>query len=79
MYLLAAEKAVIAAGQIFDAANDFTESTDDFLQKLVQVSGAKEPFEYLEPKTRECFPVLCDVCATYSPQLTLFEQYTRRP
>ncbi|KAH9841468.1 NAD(P)-binding protein, partial [Rhodofomes roseus] len=49
MYLLAAEKSVIAAGQIFDAANDFTESVDDLLQRLVVVSGAKGPFEYIEP------------------------------
>lgn len=63
MYLLAAEKAAIATGQIFDAANDFTESTDDFLQKLVEVSGAEEPFEYIEPSTRESFLALCGVPA----------------
>jgi len=49
LYLLAGEKAAIAGGRIFDAANDMTESTDDFLKKLVEVSGAQGPYEYLEP------------------------------
>ncbi|KAI0076345.1 NAD(P)-binding protein [Panus rudis PR-1116 ss-1] len=34
---------------IFAAANDLTESVDDILGKLVQVSGAKGPYEYREP------------------------------
>ena len=66
MYLLAAEKTAIAAGQIFDAANDFMESTDDFLQKLVEVSGAKGLFEYIEPSTRESFLALRDLPTTNS-------------
>ncbi|KAH9936189.1 uncharacterized protein B0H18DRAFT_972728 [Fomitopsis serialis] len=53
MYLLASEKSAIAAGQIFDAANDFTENADDVLHKLLEVSGAKGPFEYIEPSNCE--------------------------
>ncbi|KAH9942891.1 NAD(P)-binding protein [Amylocystis lapponica] len=48
VYLLAAEKGSIVKGHIFDAANDITESTDDVLNKLVEVSGAKG-YKYLEP------------------------------
>ncbi|KAI9060684.1 NAD(P)-binding protein [Trametes sanguinea] len=49
LYLLAAEKAAIAGGKIFDAVNDVNESTDAFLQRLVEVSGSKEPYKYTEP------------------------------
>ncbi|KAI0933019.1 hypothetical protein AcW2_001466 [Taiwanofungus camphoratus] len=49
LYLLAAEKSSIVGGKIFDAANDFTESVDDLLQKLVEVSKAKGPYEYIKP------------------------------
>ncbi|KAI0359910.1 NAD-P-binding protein [Trametes cingulata] len=49
LYVLAAEKAPIAKGQIFDGSNDVNESTDAFLQRLVEVSGAKGPFEYTAP------------------------------
>lgn len=48
VYLRAAEKALIVGGQIFSVGNDFTESVDDFLQKLVKISGAKS-YEYKEP------------------------------
>jgi len=41
LYVRASEKAVIAGGKIFDAANDITESVDDVLEKLVEVSGAR--------------------------------------
>lgn len=57
LYLLASEKAAIAGGRIFDAANDMTESVGDFLEKLVEVSGAQGPYEYLQPtncKSRFC-------------------------
>lgn len=49
LYLLAAEKSAIVGGKIFDATNEFTEGVDDILQKLVEVSGAKGPYEYLPP------------------------------
>ncbi|GBE79401.1 NAD(P)-binding protein [Sparassis latifolia] len=48
IFVLAAEKSSIIRGQILDAANDFTESTDDILQKLVEVSGASG-YTYIEP------------------------------
>jgi nucleoside-diphosphate-sugar epimerase len=53
LFLRAAEKAHLVGGNIFDAANDQTESVDDLLQKLVQVSGAKGPYEYLPPTNCE--------------------------
>ncbi|KAI0917143.1 hypothetical protein AcW1_007583 [Taiwanofungus camphoratus] len=49
MYVLATEKAAVVGGTIFDAANDFTESVDDILHKLVQVSGAQGPYQYIAP------------------------------
>jgi len=49
LYVLVAEKALIAGGKIFDAANSFTESVDDILQRLVEVSGAEGPYEYITP------------------------------
>jgi len=48
LYVLVTEKSSILGGKIFDVANDFSESTDDVLQKLVEVSGATS-YEYLEP------------------------------
>jgi len=41
LYVRASEKAVIAGGKIFDAANDITVSVDDILEKLVEVSRAR--------------------------------------
>lgn len=58
MYVLVAEKATIATGKIFDAANSTTESVDELLAKLVVVSGAKGPYEYVAPSTRT-FPSFC--------------------
>ncbi|EDR11906.1 uncharacterized protein LACBIDRAFT_313829 [Laccaria bicolor S238N-H82] len=49
LFLRAAEKAQIIGGNIFDGANEITESVDDFLQRLVEVSGAKGPYEYIPP------------------------------
>ncbi|OSX59769.1 hypothetical protein POSPLADRAFT_1048245 [Postia placenta MAD-698-R-SB12] len=49
LYLLVGEKSSLIGGKIFDAVNDFTESVDDILQKLVEVSGAKGPYEYIAP------------------------------
>ncbi|TFY62470.1 hypothetical protein EVJ58_g3846 [Rhodofomes roseus] len=48
LYRLAAEKAAIIGGQLFDAANDSSESVDDILQRLVEVSGA-QGYEYVPP------------------------------
>jgi len=49
LYVKAAEKAPLLGGLIFDGTNEVTESVDDFLQKLVEVSGAQGPYEYLKP------------------------------
>lgn len=49
MYVRVAEKAPAIGGKIFDAANPSTEALDEFLQKLVEVSGAKGPYEYTKP------------------------------
>ncbi|EKM52493.1 uncharacterized protein PHACADRAFT_164427 [Phanerochaete carnosa HHB-10118-sp] len=49
LFRLAAEKAQLVGGKIFDAANDITESADDLLKKLVKVSGAQGPHEFVQP------------------------------
>ncbi|KAH7909813.1 hypothetical protein BJ138DRAFT_1173494 [Hygrophoropsis aurantiaca] len=49
LYVRAVEKGQLVGGQIFDAANPQTESVDDFLQKLVEVSGATGPYKYVKP------------------------------
>ncbi|TFK52671.1 NAD(P)-binding protein [Heliocybe sulcata] len=48
LYVRASEKAQLVGGKIFDAANDLTESQEDFLKKLVEVSGAQGPHEWLK-------------------------------
>ncbi|KAH7925603.1 NAD(P)-binding protein [Leucogyrophana mollusca] len=48
LYVRAVEKGLLVGGKIFDVANPQTESVDDFLQKLVEVSGVKGPYEYIE-------------------------------
>ncbi|KAF7796081.1 hypothetical protein EIP86_007252 [Pleurotus ostreatoroseus] len=47
LYVLVAERAPLVRGLAFDAANDFTENVDEFLKKLVHVSGAESPHEYI--------------------------------
>ena len=59
LYLLAAEKGQLVGGKIFDAANDFTESADDLLKKLVKVSGAQGPHEFVKPSNCKCSPLMC--------------------
>jgi nucleoside-diphosphate-sugar epimerase len=49
LYVRVAEKAHLVGGKTFDAANDFTESIDDILQKLATVAGARGPPEFLDP------------------------------
>ncbi|TFY67335.1 hypothetical protein EVG20_g3979 [Dentipellis fragilis] len=49
LYVRVAEKAQLLGGMVFDAATNQTESVDDFLQKLVEVSGAQGPYEYMKP------------------------------
>ncbi|KIJ62535.1 hypothetical protein HYDPIDRAFT_176373 [Hydnomerulius pinastri MD-312] len=49
VYVRAAERGQLVRGNIFDATNSQTDSVDDFLTKLVEVSGAQGPFEYLKP------------------------------
>jgi nucleoside-diphosphate-sugar epimerase len=53
LFLRAAERGQGVGGMVFDAANGQTESVDDLLQKLVEVSGAKGPYEYVPPQNRE--------------------------
>jgi nucleoside-diphosphate-sugar epimerase len=48
LYLRAAEKGSLIGGKIFDASNPTTESVDEFLQKLVEISGVKG-YEYRKP------------------------------
>lgn len=50
LFLLAAEKSALVSGKIFDAANDTTVSVDDLLSRLLEVSGAQGPFEYVKPE-----------------------------
>jgi len=37
-----------------------TESVDDFLGKLVEVSGTKGGYEYIKPNNREFLRSFCD-------------------
>jgi hypothetical protein len=55
LYVRASERGAIVGGKIFDAANDITESADDFLEKLVEVSGASGGYEYIKPTNCEFF------------------------
>jgi len=52
LFVLAAEKAQLIGGKSFVATNDFSESVDDILRQLAEVSGAKG-YEYHEP-TNPC-------------------------
>ena len=61
LYLLAAEKGQLVGGKIFDAVNDFTESADDLLKKLVKVSGAQGPHEFVKPSNCECSSLIYNV------------------
>ncbi|OCH91900.1 NAD(P)-binding protein [Obba rivulosa] len=60
LYRLVAEKSATVGGMIFDGSNDVTESVDDFLQKLVDVSGAKG-YEYISPSNL-FETALCTTC-----------------
>ena len=53
-YVRAVEKAPILGGLAIDVSNDTTESVEDFLQRLIQVSGAKGPHGWIEPTNRAC-------------------------
>ncbi|KAJ6464783.1 hypothetical protein C8R47DRAFT_1237322 [Mycena vitilis] len=48
LYLRVTEGGSIASGKIFDATNGHSQSVDDLLQRLVEVSGAKG-YEYRKP------------------------------
>ena len=52
VYVRAVEKAPILGGLAIEASNEISESVDDFLRKLVQVSGAKGPHSWIEPSNR---------------------------
>ncbi|KAF9222923.1 NAD(P)-binding protein [Gyrodon lividus] len=49
LYVRTAEKAPILGGLAIDAGNENTEPVGDFLQKLVEISGAKGPYEWTTP------------------------------
>ncbi|EGO19212.1 hypothetical protein SERLADRAFT_479581 [Serpula lacrymans var. lacrymans S7.9] len=49
IYVRTAEKAQILGSIAIDASNDYTESVDDVLQRLVEVSGAEGPYEFVTP------------------------------
>jgi len=49
-FVRVAEKSSLLGGKIFDASNSHSESVDDLLARLVQVSGAKGPYEYRKPE-----------------------------
>ncbi|KAF7441396.1 hypothetical protein PC9H_001746 [Pleurotus ostreatus] len=49
LFVRASEKAQIVGGRVFDAANAFTESVDDFLRRLVELAGVKTPYVYIKP------------------------------
>ena len=53
LYVRVVEKGLLVRGQIFDAANDSTDSTDDVLARMTEVSGTKEPYEYVQPSNGE--------------------------
>lgn len=54
LYVRASEQSAIACGKIFDAANDMTESVDDFLAKLAETSGSRG-YAYLQPSNRKYY------------------------
>jgi nucleoside-diphosphate-sugar epimerase len=60
LYVRASERAVILGGKILDAVNDKTESVDDFLGKLVEVSGTQSGYEYIKPSNCEFSSLVCD-------------------
>ncbi|TFY67336.1 hypothetical protein EVG20_g3978 [Dentipellis fragilis] len=60
LYVRVAEKAQLVGGMVFDAVNNQTESVDDFLQKLIEVSGAGGPYEYVKPSNRESFSIFLE-------------------
>ncbi|KIJ60222.1 hypothetical protein HYDPIDRAFT_32478 [Hydnomerulius pinastri MD-312] len=49
LYVRVVEKAPILGGLAIDAGNENTEPVDDFLQRLLEVSGAKGPYEWITP------------------------------
>ncbi|KAF7800259.1 hypothetical protein EIP86_011506 [Pleurotus ostreatoroseus] len=67
MYLRAAEKAPLVAGTIFDAANDTSESVDDILTRLGELTGAEGPPEYVPPSNG--YEAACASSAIIRPYL----------
>ncbi|KAF7329260.1 Epimerase domain-containing protein [Mycena kentingensis (nom. inval.)] len=49
-YVRAAERASILGGKTIDVSNAQTESVDELLRRLVEVSGARGPYEYRKPE-----------------------------
>lgn len=52
-YVRVIERGQLVKGLAFDVSNPVTESMDDILARLTEVSGAREPYEYVAPTTRE--------------------------
>ncbi|KAJ7347173.1 hypothetical protein DFH08DRAFT_779468 [Mycena albidolilacea] len=50
LFVRVAERASLVGGKIFDAANSQTESVDELLDRLVQISGLNRPYEYRKPE-----------------------------
>ena len=69
LFVRASEKAVLSGGLIFDAANNQTESTDDVLDALVKVSGAKKPYEYRKPANCVFFYILNSYLIVSNPYI----------
>ncbi|KAJ7206251.1 hypothetical protein GGX14DRAFT_457421 [Mycena pura] len=49
LYVRVAEKSSLLGGKIFDASNPNFVSVDELLQRVVEISGAKGPYEYKKP------------------------------
>jgi nucleoside-diphosphate-sugar epimerase len=52
LFVRVAERASLVGGKIFDAANSQTESVNELLDRLVQISGVNGLYEYRKPENR---------------------------
>ncbi|KAF7800260.1 hypothetical protein EIP86_011507 [Pleurotus ostreatoroseus] len=79
LYLRAAEKVPLVAGVIFDGTNEVSESVDDVLRRLVEITGASGPPEYIVPSNG--FEAACAASSIIRPYLgrTLLGWRQRKP